>query len=47
MTDEFELTDRARVFIENLRGNYRGKPLTPESRELAPVSLEPGSFKIL
>jgi len=47
MTNDFELTDRAKAFISGMRGAYQGKPLTPESRAQAPVSLEPGSFKIL
>ena len=47
MTPDFQLTDRAKAFIRNLRGFYQGKPLTPEDHAAAPVSLEPGSFKIL
>ncbi len=47
MTSDFELTDRAKAFISNMRGNYQGKPLTADDTAAAPVSLEPGSFKIL
>ena len=47
MTPDFQLTDRAQAFIRNMRGLYQGKPITPADEAAAPVSLEPGSFKIL
>lgn len=47
MTDDFQLTERAQTLIRNMRGFYQGKPLTPADHTAAPVSLEPGSFKIL
>ncbi len=47
MTEDFELTDRARSFISGLRGAYQGKPLAPAGQEQAPVALEAGAFKIL
>lgn len=47
MTDDFELTERAQTFISEMLGKYAGVPLNDENRAAAPVSLEPGSFKIL
>ena len=47
MTPDFQLTDRAKAFINGMRSAYQAVPLTPQDREQAPVSLEPGSFKIL
>lgn len=47
MTPDFQLTDRAKAFINGLRGAYQGRPLTAEIKQQAPVSLEAGAFKIL
>jgi len=47
MTEDFELTDRARAFIYGLRGNYSGRPLTEINAPEIPVALEAGAFKIL
>lgn len=45
MTDEFEMTERARQWTRGIQAQYGGTPIAPErSRE---VGAEPGGFKLL
>jgi hypothetical protein len=46
MTDDFELTDRARAFIRGLRGRYAGRDIDP-AYEAMTGNLEDRKFKIL
>ncbi len=45
MTDEFELTDRARAWTQGIQSHYAGAPVAPAARE--EVGIEPGGFKLL
>jgi hypothetical protein len=47
MTDDFELNDRARAWIDGIHAHYQAKPPAAGEREQAPVSLDAGAFKIL
>ena len=47
MNDDFTLNERAKHWINGLRSQYKGQPLTPADYEDVPVSLEVGAFKIL
>jgi len=45
MTDEFELTDRAKAWTKGIGQLYRGTPVS--SDETVEVGIEPGGFKLL
>ena len=48
MTDDFELNDRARAWIDGIAGMYTGMSLDEvQNAPVPPVSLEDGAFKIL
>ncbi len=48
MTDDFELNDRAKAWIDGIVGQYTGVSLDEaENARTPPVSLEDGAFKIL
>ncbi|MBX3322934.1 MAG: hypothetical protein KF757_08085 [Phycisphaeraceae bacterium] len=44
MDDEFNLTERAKAWIDGIRSQYAGAPLVPEAPE---PSLDPHDFKLL
>ncbi len=47
MNDDFTLNERAKSWINGLRSQYRGRPLSEDQYDAVPVSLDVGAFKIL
>jgi hypothetical protein len=47
MTPDFELTDRARAFINGMHSHYKATPIADVRAPEIPVALEAGAFKIL
>ncbi len=45
MTDDFELTERAKTWTRGIQAAYKGTPLTPEHKHES--GIEPGEFKLL
>jgi hypothetical protein len=47
MTDDFQLTERAKAWIAGIRGHYTSQPITPAEAPTVEKVAEVGGFKFL